>query len=270
MRQRAVVRSHQDNQAAKGSGDQTRGGEGAFWGGCPYNPVWGASTVAEVEGRLADSGRASDGGRKKRRPAPPPLRANGEDLEEDQERRASRLLGFSGGVTTSIVTPQLAEAKLQHTVISLKQNSKSHRPPRMSWTRARCCTKRMERAVGGWAQCWRKEVGRSTLPFSLVRGTDPHPAVGAACTPNPWWGEESLRGRSAGRAALTFSWASAARAQAGAGQRPVTPSRWSADSHAPPRYRASWQEPRQELEELDEAEEKESPPAAFDRQGATP
>ena len=65
------------------------------------------------------------------------------------------------------------------------------------------------------------------------------------------------------------SLASAARAQAGAGHRPVTPLRWSAGSNAPPLSRASWQEPRQELEELDEAEEKELPPATLDWQGAT-
>ena len=59
------------------------------------------------------------------------------------------------------------------------------------------------------------------------------------------------------------------RALAGAGHGPVTPSRWSAGSHAPPTYRASWQEPSQDLEELDEAEEKESPPATLDWQGAT-
>ena len=82
-------------------------------------------------------------------------------------------------------------------------------------------------------------------------------------------GGDSLRGRSAGRTALTLSWASAAWAQAGAGHRPVTRSRWSAGSHAPPPSRANWQEPRQELEELDEAEEKESPPATLDWQGAT-
>ena len=75
-------------------------------------PSLGAITVSEVEGRRAASGRTSDGGRKKRRPAPPPLPANGEDLKEDQERRAGWPLGFSGGVTTSIVTSQLAEAKL--------------------------------------------------------------------------------------------------------------------------------------------------------------